>query len=76
MMYPEQWENLANAIIEKAVDDYRAALKNLKLDPNNHIALRDKKEIEEFFHSKRFSRLTNLDGDWLMNRIREEANDI
>ena len=73
-MFQKQWENLANAIIEQAVEDYRNVVKNLKIDPYSHMALRDKKEIEEFFRSDWFPQLTHLDGKMLLERIQKEAS--
>ena len=72
-MYQKNWENLANAIVEKAADDYRNVLKNLKLDPFSPMALRDRKEIESFFTSGWFAHLTRVDGKWLMERIQMEV---
>ena len=49
---------LANAIIAQAAKDYRTALNQLSLNPNDKAAQREKKSIERFFHSDWFSILT------------------
>lgn len=65
------YENLANAIIESAVTDYRKALKGVTYDkripPNSVI-----ETVEKFFRSSYFSALTNLDAEYLIGRLREE----
>lgn len=53
-----EYEELANAIVIKAVDDYKKALKTLKNNPESSGALHTKKEIEQFFNSEWFSTLT------------------
>ena len=65
------YENLANAIIESAVNDYRKALKGVTYDkripPSSVIAT-----VEKFFRSSDFGALTKLDGEYLISRLREE----
>ena len=58
------FQALANAIVQQAAEDYRSALK-----------LNDKRqmhELERFFRSAWYSALTDIDGEWLMNKLREE----
>ena len=70
-MTPEQ--NLANAIIIRACDDYRDALKKLKRNPRHKESLKTKTEVEEFFRSDWYEILTSLDGEMLMKKLREEV---
>lgn len=42
---------LANAIIAQAAKDYRAALNQLSLNPNDKVAQRERNSIERFFRS-------------------------
>lgn len=56
---PEQL--LANAIILQAVNDYRARSDKRTID-----------EIERFFRSEWFAMLTKLDGEALLEKLREE----
>lgn len=73
------WENLANAVVLLAVDDYRTALKNLKQArvEQDKAAITNLSgsllRIEQFFTSKWFSVLTQLDPLNLINVLREEA---
>lgn len=55
------YENLANAIVLKAVDDYR------KTDDIHKLQV-----IEKFFRSCWYQMLTNVDGEQLIEALREE----
>jgi hypothetical protein len=55
------YENLANAIILKAVKDYRQTKSE-----------RTEAELERFFRSDWFHILTRIDGEWLINKLRKE----
>lgn len=67
------YENLANAVIVQACDDYRAELKKIKKNPERREAIDAALRIERFFRSGWFGALTTVDGDFLIRRIREEA---
>lgn len=67
------YENLANAIIVKACDDYRAALKKVKRNPNNREVVQEAFVIEKFFKSGWYRALTSVDGEYLIERIRKEV---
>lgn len=62
---------LANAIIAQAAKDYRAALNQLSLNPNDKVAQRERNSIERFFRSDFFSILTNLNGEVLLAKLKE-----
>lgn len=55
------YENLANAIIEQAVKDYRLT------DDEREI-----QEIEHFFCSKWFGILSKVDPEYLIRQLRKE----
>lgn len=62
------YENLANAIIERAAEDYKVALRQKKaIDAEIN-------SIERFFASQYFEILTNVDGPTLMRKIREAVD--
>lgn len=67
------YEQLANAIILQAVKDYRSALKRIKMNHANKAAMSDAMECERFFRSGWYSALTSVDGEYLINRLREEV---
>lgn len=63
-------DNLAIGIISMAAEDYREALKT-----RGHQCSRfSVKEIEAFFRSKWFGRLTDADPEYIMERIRDEID--
>ena len=59
------YEDLANAIITQAANDYRNELRRAK---KSHL-----KALEKFFVSEWFSILTKADGVEIMNAIRKEC---
>ena len=67
----DPYEKLANAIVLQSVSDYRAALRLAKKNPS---AEQDVKNLERFFRSEWYSVLTGVDPEYLMERLREEAN--
>lgn len=67
------YERLAIAIIKQAANDYRSALRGLKKNPHYDGAQHMKRDCERFFRSQFFDTLTTLDGEWLMDRLREEV---
>lgn len=78
------YENLANAVVMQAVDDYRwarATLKRLgakarrtrKEEYTFNIAKRLKDDTEQFFTSTWFGVLSALDGKDLLKRLQNET---
>ena len=64
---------LANGIILKAVDDYRSARKTLARDPENALAQRQVSQCEKFFLSDWFKVLTNVDGGFILKKLKAEG---
>lgn len=69
------YENLANGIVLRAVEDYRDALRDLSVNLSYPDALRTVSDVERFFRSGWFSVLTSLDGVVLMEKLRKERNE-
>lgn len=72
----DAYQKLANAIVELAAKDYRSSLKALKRNPRNRDAMERAMECERFFKSDWMAALTDVDGEWLMERLREEARKL
>lgn len=72
-MTNKAYENLTNAIILQAVDDYRKLIRE-DLD-TQYIKRNTIKEIEEFFLSEWFSMLAKADGKTILNRLKKEYKD-
>lgn len=68
------YKELANAIIVQAVKDYRDAVERLRYTPNDKSALHDKRSIEKFFRSNWFSILSDLNGELLLKKLKEEVS--
>ena len=68
------YEKLANAIIIQAANDYRNAAKTLKKYPHNREAKETVEEVERFLLSDWYSTLTEVDGEFLLRKLREEAS--
>ncbi len=66
------YENLANAIILRAVEDYREAQSDLKYNPSYSPAQYTVSEVERFFRSGWFSTLTSLNGEVLIRKLQKE----
>ena len=67
------YQNLANAMVRSAVKDYRDALKRLKKKPNNKLAADERDDIERFFRSGYFAILTEIDPEYLIDRLNKEV---
>ena len=69
----DAYENLANAIVAQAANDYRAALNGTGYDykPADKVIV----EIEKFFHSSFYRMLTKVKGEYLIERLKQEHRD-
>ena len=67
------YEDLANAIIIKACNDYRTALKRVKKNPESKDAINEALSLERFFKSPWYQVLTSVDGEFLIRKIRAEV---
>lgn len=67
------YENLSNAIILRAVEDYRKVLRILYKHPYHRDALREKNSLLRFFRSDWFRVLTNLEPEMLIKRLNAEV---
>ena len=66
------YEILANAIVEQAAKDYRWARAALAKDPENGSAAQMRSDTERFFCSAWFGQLTQIDGEWLLQKLEGE----
>lgn len=67
------YENLADAVVLQAVKDWRKATRTLKKRPQNEPAELMKDECERFFHSNWFEELADVDGEYVLCRLKKEA---
>ena len=69
----DPYQNLANAIVAQAAQDYLSALKRLKKNPRNRTAMDEAMQMEKFFHSGWYGVLTGVDPDYLIRKLREKV---
>jgi hypothetical protein len=69
----DPYERLTNAIILQAAFDYRVALKKIKARPKNREAIDEALRIERFFRSDWYQALTSVDGEYLIERLKDEV---
>mgnify|MGYP000866981815 FL=1 len=67
------YENLSNAIIEQAANDFREAKRRLQKNARDAEAEKTYRETKRFFRSEWFSQLTTLDGELLLEKLEEES---
>ena len=65
------WEDLANAIVLQAVEDYRDACGAFRRRPNLRAQAKRKRSLEHFFRSGWFHTLSALDAEPLLEEIRK-----
>ena len=70
----DPYEKLASAIILLAVKDWRKAMSRLRKNPHNMDAQSVRGETERFFLSRWFGKLTELDGEVLLQKLKEEED--
>ena len=68
----DPYQELANAIVIMAAKDYRHALRIQRRNPGSQAAKMKIDEIEHFFRSEWYQVLTNIDGEMLIKKLREE----
>jgi hypothetical protein len=67
------WEDLANAVILQAVEDYRQARRRVKKHPDQKAARGMLRETKRFIRSRWFAQLTDISGEQLMEKLKKEA---
>ena len=67
------YENLVTAIIVRAAKDYKFILRRCVKHPYDREWQSEKTKIERFFRSSWYKTLTNLDGELLIKKIKEEV---
>ena len=68
------WEDLANAVILQAAEDYREVCRGLRKHPRSRRPLEQKRSLEYFFRSGWFKVLSAVDGRKLLEQIRKEIS--
>lgn len=70
----DPYEELANAIVIQACNDYKKAYKQSLRRNGGMVDFNPElEELEEFFHSDWYKQLTEVDGEYLMERLKDEV---
>ena len=64
---------LAEQIVLRAAEDYRAALKDLLENPRDFEARAAKAKIEHFFRKGWFRKVYQIEGDYMIRKLKEES---
>lgn len=67
------WEDLANAIVVQAVDDYLAAHNTLQKFPGNYKATMTQKEVLAFLRSEWYRELTDVDSSIIIKHLENKT---
>ncbi len=70
------WEDLANAVVLQALEDYREACRRLRRRPNLKIAAAQKRSLERFFRSRWFHTLSDLEIQPILEQIRKGGRNV
>ena len=70
------WQELANAIVIQAVNDYRKLCRKERKEPLQQSEYEDKKRIQRFFCGWWFETLTDINGFELLKRLDAETTYI
>ena len=68
----DPYEALGNAIILQAVKDYRVALKRVRKNPQNRMAIDEALTVEKFFRGPLFGVITNVNPEFLIGKLQGE----
>lgn len=68
----DPYQELANAVVIMAAKDYRHALRIQRRNPGSQAAKTLIDDLERFFRSEWYQVLTNVDGEMLIRKLREE----
>lgn len=69
----EAIENLANAVVLQAVQDYKIIYKNFLKNPFDADVRSKVEELRRFFRSGHFAAFTTADGEYLLECIEREC---
>lgn len=73
-LHTDSWIELAKRVVEHAVADYRLYLRSAKLYPYDEDLKGQLRDLEAFFREGWFHDLLNIDGDALIERLKEEVH--
>ena len=74
--YLPYYHDLANAIVRTAAEDYRSVVQSLHMrrlsETSRAQLLKERKNLLKFFHSPWYAILTDVDADYIIEKIDDE----
>ena len=67
------YKRLANGIVVQAAKDYKTYVRIGSRNPDNKDVFLKTQSLERFFRSQWFEALTNVSGEYIMERIKKEV---
>ena len=67
-------QDLLNAVVVQAVEDYREYSAKLIVKPGSRQAAKDLEEVKSFFLSENFYFYTKVGGDYILKKLNEELS--
>ena len=67
-------QNLLNAVVVRAAEDYREAKVKMMIKPESSSARKTAKECREFFLSPEFSAYTTVEGSFILEKLDQELD--
>ena len=71
-----QWHRLGNAVVIRAVQDYRSLQRRKQRQPQNKEIQKELELIEKFFCTSQFGYYSELDGRELLHELSKESSSM
>ena len=71
-----QWHRLGNAVVIRAVQDYRSLQRRKQRQPQNKEIQKELERIEKFFCTNQFGLYSDLDGRELLRTLSMESGGV
>jgi len=72
----QSWEDLANAVILQAREDYLKVCNQLQRKPYDRKTEKERRSLETFFRSRWFATLSAIDGGELLKIMKNQRRSI
>lgn len=67
------YEELACAIVETAIKDYRKLIARIRDNPEDFVAIKECKKVISFFRSDWYKVLTHIDGNFVVDKVWDQV---
>ena len=74
--YRDAAQDLCNAVVVQAADDFREYSSRLMVNPNDWAAKKELEEVKSFFLSPWFGRFTTAPGTFILRKLIAEQEQV